>query len=42
MVFDTQDQYNPKQKELGLSKTTTVVRWTKIFERKVFRKNKKC
>lgn len=42
MIFDTMDQYSESKKELNLSKSTTIVQWTKIFERQVFKKNKKC
>nr|XP_034308643.1 pregnancy zone protein isoform X4 [Crassostrea gigas] len=42
MIFDTMDQYSKSKKELNLSKSTTIVQWTKIFERNVFKKNRKC
>lgn len=42
MIFDTMDQYSESKKELNLSKSTTIVQWTKIFERNVFKKNRKC
>ncbi|XP_061179924.1 alpha-2-macroglobulin-like [Saccostrea echinata] len=42
LIFDTADRYSESEKELRLTQSSTVVTWTKDFERMVFRKNKTC
>ncbi|XP_062569935.1 pregnancy zone protein-like isoform X2 [Saccostrea cucullata] len=42
LIFDTTDSYSDSAEEVQLTKSSTVVTWTRDFERQVFRKNKRC
>lgn len=40
MIFDTRDQYSISKKDLNLSKSTKILQWTTLFERKVLKRTR--